>query len=52
MVRFFVLCLLFLFCNQVYSQYTKEIFYTIIRELFPNLALQQCKVNTNPIKYL
>ena len=34
------------------EQYTKEIFYTIIRELFPNLALQQCKVNTNPIKYL
>ena len=29
------------------EQYTKEIFYTIIRELFPNLALQQCKVNTN-----
>ncbi len=34
------------------EQYTKEIFYTVIRELFPNLALQQCKVNTNPIKYL
>lgn len=34
------------------EQYTKEIFYTIIRELFPNLALQQCKTNTNPIKYL
>ena len=24
MVRFFVLCLLFLFCNQVYSQYSRE----------------------------
>ena len=34
------------------EQYTKEIFYTIIRELFPSLALQQCKANTNPIKYL
>ena len=34
------------------EQYTKEIFYTIIWELFPSLALQQCKANTNPIKYL
>ncbi len=34
------------------EQYTKEIFYTIIRELFPSLALKQCKANTNPIKYL
>lgn len=34
------------------EQYTKEIFYTIIRDLFPNFALQLSKVNTNPIKYI
>lgn len=34
------------------EQYTKEIFYSIIREVCPNLVLQQSKVNTNPIKYL
>ena len=34
------------------EQYTKEIFYSIIRDLFPNFALQLSKVNTNPIKYL
>ena len=34
------------------EQYTKEIFYTIIRELFPNVEVQQSKVNTNPIKYM
>lgn len=34
------------------EQYTKEIFYTIIREAFPYLELQMTKVNTNPIKYL
>ena len=34
------------------EQYTKEIFYSIIRDLFPNLVLQLSKVNTNPIKYL
>ena len=34
------------------EQYTKEIFYSIIRGLFPNFALQLSKVNTNPIKYL
>ena len=34
------------------EQYTKEIFYTIIRELFPGLDIQQTKVNTNPIKYM
>lgn len=34
------------------EQYTKEIFYSIIRDLFPNFALQFSKVNTNPIKYL
>lgn len=34
------------------EQYTKEIFYSIIRDLFPNLVLQFSKVNTNPIKYL
>ena len=34
------------------EQYTKEIFYTIIRELFPDLAMQETRVNTNPIKYM
>lgn len=34
------------------EQYTKEIFYTIIRDLFPNFAVQMTKVNTNPIKYM
>ena len=34
------------------EQYTKEIFYTIIRDLFPNFAVQLTKVNTNPIKYM
>ena len=34
------------------EQYTKEIFYSIIRDLFPNFALQSSKINTNPIKYL
>ena len=34
------------------EQYTKEIFYTIIRDLFPNVEVQQSKVNTNPIKYM
>lgn len=34
------------------EQYTKEIFYSIIRDLFPNFALQLSKKNTNPIKYL
>ncbi len=34
------------------EQYTKEIFYSIIRDLFPNFALQMSKINTNPIKYL
>ena len=34
------------------EQYTKEIFYSIIRDLFPNFALQLSKINTNPIKYL
>lgn len=34
------------------EQYTKEIFYTLIRDLFPNLEIQQTKVNTNPIKYM
>ncbi len=34
------------------EQYTKEIFYTLIRDLFPNLEVQQTKVNTNPIKYM
>ena len=34
------------------EQYTKEIFYTIIRDLFPNFEVQMTKVNTNPIKYM
>ena len=34
------------------EQYTKEIFYTIIRDLFPNFAVQLTQVNTNPIKYM
>ncbi|CDB09849.1 dinuclear metal center protein YbgI family [Bacteroides sp. CAG:633] len=34
------------------EQYTKEIFYTIIRDLFPTLDIQMTKVNTNPIKYM
>ena len=34
------------------EQYTKEIFHSIIRELFPNFLLLSSKVNTNPIKYL
>lgn len=34
------------------EQYTKEIFYTIIRDLFPGLDVQLTKVNTNPIKYM
>ena len=34
------------------EQYTKEIFYSIIREMFPGLEVQMTRVNTNPIKYL
>ncbi len=34
------------------EQYTKEICYNLIRELFPDLAVQQTKINTNPIKYM
>ncbi|MEG1545701.1 MAG: Nif3-like dinuclear metal center hexameric protein [Bacteroidaceae bacterium] len=34
------------------EQYTKEIFYSIIRDCFPQLPLELSKVNTNPIKYL
>lgn len=34
------------------EQYTKEIFYSIIREKFPALDVQMTRVNTNPIKYL
>ena len=34
------------------EQYTKEIFYTIIRDLFPTLDIQMTKINTNPIKYM
>ena len=34
------------------EQYTKEIFYELIREAFPHIAVQMTKVNTNPIKYM
>ena len=34
------------------EQYTKELFYILIREMFPDLPVQQTKVNTNPIKYM
>lgn len=34
------------------EQYTKEIFYSIIQEMFPGLEVQMTRVNTNPIKYL
>jgi len=34
------------------EQYTKELLYSIIRNLFPNFTLQISKVNTNPIKYI
>lgn len=34
------------------EQYTKELLYSIIKNLFPNFALQISKVNTNPIKYI
>lgn len=34
------------------EQYTKEVFYSIIREQFPTLDVQITRVNTNPVKYL
>ena len=34
------------------EQYTKEIFYTIIRDMFSDVEVQMTKVNTNPIKYM
>lgn len=34
------------------EQFTREIFYSLIRNLFPNFAIQFSKINTNPIKYL
>lgn len=34
------------------EQYTKEIFYNIIKKQFPNVELYNSKINTNPIKYL
>ena len=34
------------------EQYTKEIFSSIIRDFFPNFAIQLSKINTNHIKYL
>ena len=34
------------------EQYTKEIFYSILKEMFPRLSVEMTRVNTNPIKYL
>ena len=34
------------------EQYTKEIFFSILKDLFPTLELQMTRINTNPIKYL
>ena len=34
------------------EQYTKELFYSIIKDKFPTFALHFTEVNTNPIKYL
>ena len=34
------------------EQYTKEILYSIIREMFPALEVSMTRVNTNPVKYL
>ena len=34
------------------DRYTKEIFYSIIQEMFPELEVQINRVNTNPLKYL
>ncbi|MDE5678148.1 Nif3-like dinuclear metal center hexameric protein [Phocaeicola sp.] len=34
------------------EQYTKELFYSIIQERFPELEVQMTRINTNPIKYL
>ena len=34
------------------EQYTREIFYAIIREACPSLTVHMTSVNTNPIKYL
>ncbi|MDD6907651.1 MAG: Nif3-like dinuclear metal center hexameric protein, partial [Bacteroidaceae bacterium] len=32
--------------------YTKEIFYSIIKDVFPGLKVEMTSVNTNPINYL
>lgn len=34
------------------EQYTKEIFHSKLKELFPDMETQISRVNTNPIKYL
>lgn len=34
------------------EQYTKELIYSIIKEVFPSLEIMISKINTNPIKYL
>lgn len=33
------------------EQFTKELFYDLIKEKFPNFAIHLTEVNTNPIKY-
>ena len=34
------------------EQYTKELIFTILKQKFPNFALQISNVNTNPVNYL
>jgi dinuclear metal center YbgI/SA1388 family protein len=34
------------------EQFTKELFYTVLRKKFPTFAVHLSKINTNPIKYL
>ena len=34
------------------EQYTTEIFYSIIKDLYPSLQVRTTKINTNPINYL
>ena len=34
------------------EQYTKEIFNSIIQDLFPTLEVRMSRINTNPINYL
>ena len=34
------------------EQYTKELIFTILKQKFPNFALQISEINTNPVNYL